>query len=180
MGKILITGEYSQGKGDAPWASERREGMLYDKISGFSDEIAEDITTQFKTLRKLNISYFEPRGIDGKNISELSDEEVIALREKMRGDGIQVSSIGSPVGKVKLSDDWEKHFSLFQRVVKIAKMLDSHYIRVFSFYHEGGERTSEERRLVLLRLREMIAYAKEQDVVLLHENEKGIHSGGFG
>ncbi len=40
--------------------------MNYNKISGFSDEISKEITTQFSVLNKLNISYFEPRGVDGK------------------------------------------------------------------------------------------------------------------
>ncbi|MGN0249884.1 MAG: sugar phosphate isomerase/epimerase family protein [Oliverpabstia sp.] len=149
--------------------------MFYDKISGFSDEISEDITTQFEVLKKLNIHYFEPRGINGKNISELSDTDVYALREEMKKYGISASSIGSPIGKIKLSDDWDKHFSLFQRVVEIAKMLDTQYIRIFSFYHEEGEWTATERTEVLTRLKKMISYAKEQDVVLLHENEKEIY-----
>ena len=39
---------------------ERRDiDMNYEKISGFSDEIAEDIDTQFRVLKKLNIKYFE-------------------------------------------------------------------------------------------------------------------------
>lgn len=149
--------------------------MVYDKISGFSDEIAEDIKTQFEVLKKLDIHYFEPRGIDGKNISELTDEETAGLKEKMEQCGIKVSSIGSPIGKVKLSDDWEKHFSLFRRVVRTAKILDARYIRVFSFYHEGGEWTKEEREEILKRLKRMIAYAEEENVVLLHENEKDIY-----
>ena len=57
--------------------------MVYEKISGFSDEIASDIDTQFRVLKQLGISYFEPRGIDGKNISMLTDEEVKELKRKM-------------------------------------------------------------------------------------------------
>ena len=44
--------------------------MSYSKISGFSDEISEDICKQFDVLNKLGIKYFEPRGVNGKNISE--------------------------------------------------------------------------------------------------------------
>ena len=54
------------------------------KISGFSDEITEDIDTQFATLNKLGISYFEPMGINGKNISTLNDDEVEQLKQKMQ------------------------------------------------------------------------------------------------
>ena len=150
--------------------------MSYQKISGFSDEISKEIVTQFVVLNKLNIRYFEPRGIDGKNISTLNDEEVLELKAKMEQYGIKVSSIGSPIGKIKLTDSFEEHFEVFKRVVKTAKMLDTKYIRMFSFYHEGGDEwTAEERAEVIARLKKMIAYAEEQDVILLHENEKAIY-----
>lgn len=150
--------------------------MAYYKISGFADEIAESVDTQFEVLNKLNMGYFEPRGIDGKNISRLTDEEVAHLKERMVAAGIKISSIGSPIGKMKLEDDFTEHFAKFQRVVEIAKLLDTKYIRMFSFYHAGGDVwTAEEREVVLARLRQMIAYAKEQDIVLLHENEKDVY-----
>lgn len=150
--------------------------MDYKKISGFSDEIAEDTDTQFRALRRLGIGYFEPRGIDGKNISTLFDGEVKALREKMTAYGIRVSSIGSPIGKVRLEADFEEHFELFRRVVEIAGKLETKYIRMFSFYHAGGENwTAAERTEVFGRLRRMIDYAAQRDVVLLHENEKDIY-----
>lgn len=149
---------------------------MYEKISGFSDEIDSSVDTQFQVLQKLGITYFEPRGIDGKNISELSDEEIVSLKEKMEQYGIRVSSIGSPIGKVNLKEPFAEHFALFKRVVEIAMRLDARYIRMFSFYHDGGEVwTMEERQEVLSRLREMIDYARKQGVILLHENEKGIY-----
>ena len=80
--------------------------MSYSKISGFSDEISEDICKQFDVLNKLGIKYFEPRGVNGKNISELSIEETETLKKAMLDYGIKVSSIGSPIGKIKLTDDF--------------------------------------------------------------------------
>ena len=150
--------------------------MAYEKISGFSDEIEKSIDVQFEVLNKLNIKYFEVRGVDGKNISTLSDEEVLTLKSKMEQYGIKVSSIGSPIGKIKIEEEFAPHFEVFKKVVNIAKTLGTKYIRMFSFYHEGGDEwTAKEREEVLARLRQMIAYAKEQDVMLLHENEKGIY-----
>ena len=149
--------------------------MIYEKISGFSDEIASDIDTQFTVLNKLGIKYFEPRGINGKNISTLNDSEVLALKARMEEYGIKASSIGSPIGKIKITDNFEEHFEVFKRVVKTAKMLDTQYIRMFSFYHNGGAWTSEERADVIAKLDRMIDYAKENDVILLHENEKDIY-----
>ena len=149
--------------------------MIYNKISGFSDEIDSDIDIQFAVLNKLGIKYYEPRFINGKNISELCDEEVYSLKEKMDNAGISASSIGSPIGKVKLNDDFEKHFELYKRVCHIAKILQCRYIRIFSFYHDGKVWTAEERSLVLERLSKMIAFAKEENLILLHENEKDVY-----
>ena len=148
----------------------------YDKMSGFSDEISEQVEEQFSVLNKLDIEYFEARGIGEKNISALSDDEVIGLKAKMNEYGIKVSSIGSPIGKIKLEDDFYSHFELFKRVVKTAKMLEAKYIRIFSFYHDSKtDWTEQERKKVLTYLGEMIEYAKEQDVILLHENEKDVY-----
>ena len=112
---------------------------MYSKISGFSDEIAANVEEQFRALNKLKISYFEPRGIGEKNIASLTDEEAYELKALMERYGIKASSIGSPIGKIRLEEPFEPHFALFQRVVKIAGILDTRYIRMFSFYHEGGD-----------------------------------------
>lgn len=148
---------------------------MYEKISGFSDEISKKTDEQFSVLNKLKIKYFEPRGIDGKNISELSDDDVLCLKDKMEKYGISASSVGSPIGKIKLSDDFDSHFELFKRVVKTAKLLHTKYIRIFSFYHDGENWSADERAEVFTKLKKMIAYAKENDVVLLHENEKDVY-----
>ena len=107
--------------------------MNYSKISGFSDEISADLSEQFDALNKLGIKYFEPRGIDGKNISELTTDEAIKLKNKMDSYKIAVSSIGSPIGKIKLTDDFDNHFEVFKNICSIAKILGTKYVRVFSF-----------------------------------------------
>ena len=147
--------------------------MLYEKLSGFSDEISSDIASQFYVLSKLKMKYFEPRGVNGKNISELDEDDVEFLKRRMYSSGIKASSLGSPVGKIKITDDFSPHFEMYKRVVKTAKTLGARYIRIFSFYKDG-EWTDDKKTEVFNRLSKMIDYAKEQDVILLHENEKDI------
>ena len=126
-------------------------------ISGFSDEIDSNVVKQFEHLNKLGISYFEPRGIDGKNIADLDDGEVLALKEKMDQYGIKVSSIGSPIGKISINDPMEPHMEKLARVIKTAKMLDTKYIRVFSFFIPGGEDPANYKEEVLSRMKQMVA-----------------------
>lgn len=150
--------------------------MHYEKISGFSDEITEITRAQFEALNKFGINYFEPRGIDGMNISKLTEEEMYGLKALMDEYGIEASSIGSPIGKIKVTEDFEEHLEVLKNVVKAAKILETKYIRVFSFYHgTEAEWTEEERLEVFKRMRIMVDYARDQDVILLHENEKDIY-----
>lgn len=148
--------------------------MLYGKMSAFSDEIDEMIDVQFTVLNKLGIKYFEPRGINGKNIAELNDQEVLELKAKMQEYGIKASSIGSPIGKIKITEDFAPHFEKYKRIVKTAKMLDCKYIRMFSFFKDG-DWTDEKVEEVMARLSAFIEYAKAEGVVLLHENEGDIY-----
>ncbi len=149
--------------------------MDYKKISGFSDEIDPSIDIQFPVLNKLGIRYFEPRGINGKNISELNDDEALALKAQMAQYGIQASSIGSPIGKIRITDDFAPHMELLARIIRTAKLLDCRYIRMFSFYPGPEGWTEAARAEVFRRLEAMIALARQEDVVLLHENEKDIY-----
>ncbi|MBQ6551463.1 MAG: sugar phosphate isomerase/epimerase [Lachnospiraceae bacterium] len=143
-------------------------------LSGFSDEIDEMIPVQFEHLSKLGIRYFEPRGINGKNISMLTDEEVLGLKDEMEKYGISVSSIGSPVGKILITDDFEPHMEVLKRTIRTAKMLGTAYIRMFSFYIPDGK-YEEYRDEVMRRMKAMTALAESEGITLLHENEKGIY-----
>ena len=143
-------------------------------ISGFSDEIDENIVKQFEHLNKLGIEYFEPRGINGKNIAKLNDEEACELKETMDKYGIKVSSIGSPIGKIKITDDFAPHLEELKRVIKTAKILGTKYIRMFSFFIPEGEHEKYKDE-VIFRMKEMTKLAESEDVILLHENEKEIY-----
>ena len=143
-------------------------------ITGFSDEISKTITEQFEHLNYLGIKYFDPRGVDGVNISDLTDEEAEALKKKMDSYGIKAACIGSPIGKIQITDDFEEHLEKLKRTIKIAKKLGTKYIRIFSFYIPGGE-FDKYRDEVMLRMRKMADVAEEEDVVLLHENEKDVY-----
>ena len=143
-------------------------------LSGFSDEVDFDIKKQFEALKKLGINYFEPRMINDKNIIKLSDDEVKNLKELMKEYGISVSSIGSPIGKIKLEDDFDTHFDEFKRTVELCKMLDCKYIRMFSFFVDEDKADASEDEVVK-KLSKMVEYAEKEGVILLHENEKGIY-----
>ncbi len=144
-------------------------------LSGFSDEIDQNIKVQFTALKKLGMSYFEPRGVNGTNIAALTDEQLEELKKDMAEFGIKASSIGSPIGKIGICDDFEEHIEKLKRVIHIAKELGTRYIRMFSFFIPKGEDPANYRDEVMRRMKIMAEIAEKEDIILLHENEKDIY-----
>jgi len=144
-------------------------------ISGFADEIDSKIKKQFEHLNKLGISYFEPRGVNGVNISDLNEKQLSELKADMAEYGIKVSSIGSPIGKISINDPFEPHLEKLKRVIEIAKELETKYIRIFSFFIPKGEEPEKYRDEVMSRMKKMCELAEAEGVILLHENEKDIY-----
>lgn len=144
-------------------------------ISGFADEIAPSLDTQIEVIKKLGISHIEMRGVNGKPLVEHSLEEVRKIKEQLDENAIKLSSVGSPIGKILITDSFEEHFRLFEKTVEIAKIMETRYIRIFSFFIPEQENAEDYKEEVFNRMRRFIEYAKEHDVVLLHENEKDIY-----
>ena len=143
----------------------------YDLLTGFADEIAGDLDTQIEGLRKLNMHYMEMRGVDGKNLIYHDDAKVGEIRKKLDDAGISLSALGSPLGKIAITDPFEPHFDEFKRAVEIAHMMGTGNIRMFSFYTDDKSCKDS----VFERLGKFADYAKSHDICLLHENEKGIY-----
>jgi sugar phosphate isomerase/epimerase len=145
-------------------------------LTGFTDEIAPGFDEQLATGKRLGLSYLEIRNVDGRNIADYkADGEGVALLERMNNHGFRVSSIGSPIGKIGVTEEFEPHFEEYKNVVALAKLFGTRYIRMFSFRIPKGDDPANHRDEVHKRLGRMIDYAAKQDVVLLHENEKGIY-----
>lgn len=144
-------------------------------LSGFSDEIDPSFDKQMEVIPKLSMKYIEIRGVDEKNIADLTADELAAVQEKLIKAGVSVSSIGSPIGKIDITEDFEPHLEKFRKVAAAAKALNTPYIRMFSFFMPKGEDPASYREEVLRRLRLLIEEAEKLDVVLLHENEKDIY-----
>jgi len=144
-------------------------------ITGFADEIAMDLPDQVKLLKELGIDYLEFRSANGKNISNYTLEEAKVVYRYLKDEGIKISAIGSPIGKIKITEDFREHFENYKRIVEIAKLFDTPNIRMFSFYIPEGEEPALYREEVFERIERLIEYAKDSGILLLHENEKDIY-----
>ena len=144
-------------------------------LSAFADEASPALDEQIKALKEAGVCCVELRGVDGKNVKDLTIEEAEAVRAKLDAAGIAVSSMGSPFGKIGINDDFAPHFEEFKHALKLCKVLGTGLMRIFSFYIPEGEDPNEYREEVMHRLGFMLEAAEEADVRLAHENEKGIY-----
>ena len=124
-------------------------------ITGFADESANQKTAeqQFCAFAALGLQYYSIRFIDAgkgvKNVMQLTRSEITKIRHLEDEYGLNVSSLGSPIGKVKLLDVEDKthnKYIPFQKYLKkdvakaceLAHAFETKLIRGFSFYHPRG------------------------------------------
>ncbi len=144
-------------------------------LSAFSDEAGIDLDEQISACHANGITHMELRGLPQGNISTLTTDDAWVLKAKLDSEGMQISAIGSPYGKINIADDFEPHFEAFQNTVEVAKILGCRLIRMFSFYFEEGQSYEAYRDEVFSRVGRMADYALEHHVLCCHENEKEIY-----
>lgn len=145
------------------------------RLSGFADEIADDLDTQLDVLQDLGIDHLDLRGVDGTNVLDLSADEVDRIRTTLDQRGFTVSCIGSPIGKVGIESDFEAHLDRFHVAMDRAVRFDTPYIRLFSYWMPEDEDPATYREEVMDRMRAKVDLAAERDLILLHENEKDLY-----
>ena len=145
------------------------------RLSAFADEAAADFSAQLAELKKHGIDLLEIRGVDGKNMSKLTDEEARSAKQMMDDAGIGLSALGSPYGKYPIEADFAAHRDDFRRGLELAHLLGADKIRMFSFFIPGGDDAANWRGKVIDQLGEMIEMAQAEGILLCHENEKGIY-----
>jgi len=125
-------------------------------LSGFGDEAANNKTAveQFSAMSAAGLQYYSLRFVDVgegvKNVMKLTKNEITKLRHIEDEYGMNVASIGSPIGKVKLKDvddgtsnqfiPFDKYLDKdVNRACELAHAFETKLIRGFSFYHPRGE-----------------------------------------
>ena len=144
-------------------------------LSAFADEIDDSLQTQMDVLDEYGIRYIEMRGVNGKNVSELTLDEARDIKKQLDTRGFKISALGSPIGKIPITDEFAPHLQLFKHVLMVAGILETKYIRMFSFFIPSREDPAKYRDEVMLRWKSFIDAAAGSGLILLHENEKEIY-----
>lgn len=145
------------------------------KLFAFADEAAADLDGQISVMQTNNLQGLEIRGVDGKNIADLTKTEAKIAKQKLDDAGLITWSIGSPIGKISIEEDFATHLDRLRHVLELAHILDCKHLRMFSFYLPQGKEVELYRGQVLEQLHQMAQVATDAGVLLCHENEKGIY-----
>jgi sugar phosphate isomerase/epimerase len=144
-------------------------------LSAFADEISPHLDEQIEVLKQHDIHYLEFRSLEEKSIIDYSPAEIRAISARLRDAGIGVSALGSPIGKIKITDPFSPHLDRFKKTIETAGMLGTPYIRMFSFFLPQEDNPGLYRDEVLNRWEAFRQTAGGSGLTLLHENEKNIY-----
>ena len=155
------------------------------RLSAFADEISADLNEQIEVIHSENIHFIDLRGVWDTNVLDLTDQQVTEIKQRLDAQGVGVSAIASPIGKIPIDTPFEEHLQRFQRAIELAQFFHTPFIRIFSFYPPTADSEANSgkgivdpstwRNEVLRRLRELTRLARNANLVLLHENEKDIY-----
>ena len=143
-------------------------------LTGFTDEAGDNLDRQIEAIQTLGWNNIECRGIDGNNLTALSDKDFDETCEKLCEAGIQVNCFGSGVA------NWAKPIteppdSSYQELkVAIPRMhrLGTKMIRVMSFHVPEDDSINDPDivKEVIKRMKVLTAMAEDAGVTLVHEN----------
>ena len=145
-------------------------------LSGFIDEISPDFTEQCAVAADLGLKYAEVRSAWNINILDLKPEQLTTVKETLADHGLAVSSIGSPIGKISIDEEFGPHLERMKHAADVAHQLSAPRTSASSRSSSARARippTTAARSIE--RMRALARVAEDADLVLLHENEKDIY-----
>lgn len=121
------------------------------RIAAITDEFSPDIETAVRSMSEIGMAGAELRMVFGKNVVDLTDEELDRAIAMVRGRGLEIVSIASPLLKCVLPDapgvdarfqkdmfaskhTFEDQPRLAARAFEIARRAGAPIIRVFSYW----------------------------------------------
>jgi L-ribulose-5-phosphate 3-epimerase len=164
--------------------------LVLNRLGILTDEVSDRFEEALDWISEQGLKHVEVRVVNGQNAADLNDDQLREVRKQVEGRGLFISAIASPLFKCKLDPSREvaagdtfgqieesvdAHFSKLDRVIAIAKLLNTNRIRIFSFWREADPSlyTGE----IVRHLQRAAKTAAEQGVTLILENEPSCNGG---
>lgn len=139
-------------------------------LTGFADEVSQDLDRQIAATKALGWNAIEARGVGGTNIHDLPEAEFEAVADKLDDAGVHVNCFGSTIanwGK-NIDDPFEITLAEIDRAIPRMQRLGTKLIRIMSYARCDGEDQKAEERY--RRLREIVARFDAAGLTPVHEN----------
>ena len=155
-------------------------------IAGITDEFSPDLETAARTMHEIGMTASELRVVFGKNIIDLTDEQLDEARRILTARGLKIVSIASPLLKCVLPDapevddrfqqdifasthTFEDQPRLTRRAFDIAERMGARIIRVFSYWRTVDPAQVFDR--VVAALKGLAEQASKHNLIVGLENE---------
>ncbi len=142
------------------------------RLCAFADEAGSSLQAQIDALHRNGIGLLEIRTVDSVNIGDMTLERAEEVAAILKENNLKVWSLGSPMGKVSLDEDFdfEAYLPKVEHMCKLANIFGADKIRMFSFFNAYDKADQ-----VIAYLKRMVEVAAKYGVKLCHENEKSIY-----
>ena len=167
--------------------------MQHFAIAAITDEFAtDDLDVALGAMSEIGMTGAELRVVSGRNIIDLTDDEVARARGRVEAHGMRVLSIASPLLKCVLPDGppiderfqqdvfgstytFEDQPRLTRRALEIAEKAGAGIIRVFSYWRTVDPDAVHDR--VAHALRDLADQALDRGLIIGIENEHACNVG---
>lgn len=162
------------------------------RIAAITDEFSPDLETAIAAMSAIGMTGAELRVIGGKNIVDLTDDELKKTKDLLEAKGFEAISIASPLLKCVLpgAGDVDTRFQqdvfaskhtfedqprIAERAFRIAKFLGARIIRVFSYWRIVEPDRSFDP--VTRALDHLATDARRENLIIGLENEHACNCG---
>lgn len=161
-------------------------------IASITDEFSPVLSDAIAGMKEIGMTGAELRVIDGKNIMDLSSDELNRTKDALDAAGLQVISIASPLLKCVLPDapEVDRRFGhdafaskhtfddqprLAERAFAIAHFFGARIVRVFSYWRTTSPEQCLDR--IVTALSNLAALGEKENIVIGLENEHACNIG---
>ncbi|MFL6464480.1 MAG: sugar phosphate isomerase/epimerase family protein [Bryobacteraceae bacterium] len=161
-------------------------------IAAITDEFSPTLSEAIPFMKEIGMSAAELRVINGKNIMDLSDDELKQTKDQLDRAGLPVISIASPLLKCVLPNapeldsrfeydvfaskhTYEDQPRLTEHAFKVAKFFNAKIIRVFSYWRTVDPSACTDT--IAKNLAHLAALAEKENVMIGLENEHACNVG---
>jgi L-ribulose-5-phosphate 3-epimerase len=161
-------------------------------IAAITDEFSPTLSEAIPLMKEIGMTAAELRVINGKNIMDLSDDELKQTKDQLDRAGLPVISLASPLLKCVLPSapeldsrfeydvfaskhTYEDQPRLGEHAFKLAKFFNAKIIRVFSYWRTVDPQACTDA--LAKDLTHLAALAEKEDLMIGLENEHACNVG---